>query len=40
MLKKIYKLIVRKVDYTDLKPFQKYLIYSIHNGNIKRVRSS
>ena len=36
MLKKIYSLISREIDYTELKPFQKYLAYSMHNGNIIR----
>ena len=36
MLKKIYELIFRKIDYVDLKPFQKYLVYFIHNGDIRR----
>ena len=36
MFKKIYNLIFKKIDYTELKPFQKYLAYSMHSGNIRR----
>lgn len=36
MIKKLYSLIFKRIDYAELKPFQKYLTYSIHNGNIRR----
>lgn len=36
MFKKIYNLIFNRVDYTDLKPFQKHLVYFMHNGDIRR----